>query len=58
MIFRRDECDSFVANRKLIGVKAKLNLSHRQTYYLIEFLTASFISLTFSIITGFIKSIF
>ena len=57
-IFRREKRDEFVARSKKLDRKTKLGMSHAQAFYFVEYWTASFTSLLFSVISGFIKGLF
>jgi hypothetical protein len=57
-LFRKDERDIYIADRKSIDHKAKWGLSDLQSFYFVEYMTASFISLTFSLVSGAIKGLF
>lgn len=57
-IVRRDKRDAFIANAEMHDKKAKWGMSHVQAFYFVEYMTASFISLFFSLISGFIKGLF
>ena len=57
-IFRRDKRDVFITNAEIHDIKAKWGMSNVQAFYFIEYFTASFTSLLFSIISGFIKGLF
>jgi len=57
-IFRRDKRDVFIANAEMRDRKAKWGMSHTQAFYFVEYMTAAFTSLVFSIISGFIKGLF
>ena len=57
-IVRRDKRDAFISNAKMRDKKAKWGISHVQAFYFVEYMTASFTSLFFSIISGFIKELF
>jgi len=57
-IFRREKRDAFVAKAEVLDRKTKLGMSHAQAFYFVEYWTASFTSLLFSVISGFIKGMF
>ena len=57
-IFRRDERDIYIADRKLFDHKAKWRMSHLQAFYFVEYMTASLTSLIFSVVSGAIKGLF
>ena len=57
-IFRREKRDEMVAKAERLDRKAKLGMSHAQAFYFVEYGTASFTSLLFSVISGFIKGLF
>ncbi len=57
-IVRRDKRDTFIANAKMHDRKAKWGMSSVQAFYFVEYMTATFTSLVFSIISGFIKGLF
>jgi hypothetical protein len=57
-IARRDKRDAFIKQGERIDRKAKWGMSHVQAFYFVEFMTASFTSLLFSIISGLIKGLF
>ncbi len=57
-IARRGERDAFIANAEIQDKKAKWGMSHIQAFYFVEYMTASFTSLFFSVISGFIKGLF
>ena len=54
-IVRRHKRDTFISNAKMHDRKTKWGMSHMQAFYFIEYMTATFTSLFFSIISGFIK---
>jgi len=58
LIVRREKRDAFVAKAETLDRKAKLGMSHAQAFYFVEYMTASFTSLLFSVILGFIKGLF
>jgi len=57
-IFRREKRDAFVAKAEVLDRKTKLGMSHAQAFYFVEYWTASFTSLLFSVISGFIRGLF
>ena len=56
--FGRARKDSFVAHQESLGRKAKWGMSPNQAFYFVGYMTASFTSLIFSLISGAIKSLF
>ena len=54
-IARKNKRDAFIAKAEMRNRKANWGLSPMQAFYVIEYNTASFTSLSFSIILGFIK---
>lgn len=57
-IVRRNKRDAFIADAKMHDRKAKWGMSPMQAFYFVEYMTATFTSLVFSIISGFIKGLF
>ena len=57
-ITRKQKEEIFIENAKNSGRKAMLGMSHYWAFYFIEYMTATFIALAFSIISGFIKKMF
>jgi hypothetical protein len=57
-IARRDKRDAFVTKSENLGREAKWGMSHVHAFYFVEYMTASFTSLLFSIISGFIRGFF
>ena len=59
-IAREEEKNAFVAARQasISGQKAKWGMSHGQAFYFVEYMTAAFTSLPFSLLTGLIKGFF
>jgi len=57
-IARQDERDAFITNMEIHDKKVKLGMSHVEAFYFVEYMTASFTSLFFSVISGFIKGLF
>jgi hypothetical protein len=50
--------DRFVAHQKSLNRKAKWGMSPIEAFYFVEYMTACFTSLIFSLISGAIKSVF
>jgi hypothetical protein len=57
-IARRDKRDAFITQSQGRDRQAKWGMSHMQTFYFVEYLTATSTSLIFSIISGLIKGLF
>ena len=57
-IARRDKRDTFLTKSQSLDRKTKWGMSHVQAFYFVEYMTASFTSLLFSIISGLIKGLF
>jgi len=57
-IARRDKQNAFITKFQKVDRKAKWGMSHVQAFYFVEYMTASFTSLLFSIISGFLKGLF
>jgi hypothetical protein len=55
---KRDRRDTFIAHQRSLDRKAKWGMSPIQAFYFVEYMTASFTSLVFSLISGAIKSLF
>ena len=56
-IARRDKRDAFITKAASLDRKAKWGMSQVQAFYFVEYMTASFTSLCFSIISGLIKGL-
>jgi hypothetical protein len=56
--FRRKERDKFIYRAVNQGIKPKWGMSHKQTFYLIEYLTTTSITLVSALIAGYIKDYF
>lgn len=54
----RDRREAFVAHQRSLGRKVKWGMSPIQAFYFVEYMTGSFTSLIFSVISGAIKALF
>ncbi len=57
-IVERKRRDAFIAHAEMNDRKARWGMSHMQAFYFTEYMTSTLTSLTFSIISGFIKGLF
>ncbi len=57
-IVEQNKCDIYIKNVERYNKKAKFGISHKQAFYFIEYMTASFTALFFSILAGVIKILF
>ena len=57
-ILSKDREKVSIEIREMRGKKAKWGMSHFQAFYFIEYITAAFTSLIFSIGAGFVKGFF
>ena len=55
-IARRKKKEVFIENPENSGRDAMFGMSHGQAFYFVEYMTATFTSLAFSIISGIIKA--
>jgi len=52
---KKKELNIFIEQAKRYNRKGKWGMSHKQEFYFVEYMTASFTSLVFSVISGIIR---
>ena len=52
---KKEELNMFIEQAKINNRKGKWGMSHKQEFYFVEYTTASFTSLVFSLISGILR---